>query len=171
MVDTVVEELSGQRVVIAIADLPNECEQTPRRETAAVLHHVELAVRGDVPIVAPADEVRKRLHAFGRVGVIDHRPGAVSLLTISNRSAFLLIKESYYAGWDATVDREPVPIYPAAGLYFAVPIPSGEHEVHLSYRAPGFRTGVRVALIWIVAACVVELFRRLRRVRSPVPEG
>lgn len=171
MVDTVVEELSGARVILAVPDPLTECQQTPRRETAVILERAEFAVRGDVPIVAPAEEVRKRMHAFGRVGVIDHQPGVVSLLTISNRPAFLLVKESYYIGWEATVDGEPAPIYPAAGLFFAVPIPSGEHEVHLAYRAPGVRTGVRVALTWIAATCFVELFRRVRLARVPALES
>jgi len=47
-------------------------------------------------------------------------------------------------GWTARVDNKPWPILPAAGIYMALPLRPGDHVVDLTYRAPGFRTGIVV---------------------------
>ncbi len=161
MIAEVTQELSGGRVTVTLERPEDSCPAVPALSTEAMVGVALLGVSDQIPVVAPQREIERRSRPFGRAGVVDYRPGDVDLVTVANRPAFLIVKESYFDGWRATVDFEPVPTYPAAGLFFAVPIPSGQHEIHLEYRSPGFRTGVRVTLVWITAVCVIEMIRRM----------
>ena len=40
------------------------------------------------------------------------------------------------------------------GLYFALPVPPGEHVVTLAYRAPRFRLGLAIAAAWWLAVAL-----------------
>lgn len=103
--------------------------------------------RGPVPVVAPVEAVRDL--AEGYVVGRQRRPGHVELVVTSGRRALVLVRKSLVAGWHVLVDGTPVEPYPAAGLYFAVPVTTGVHQITLTYRAPGFRMGVGVALAWL----------------------
>ena len=46
----------------------------------------------------------------------------------------------------------PTPIFPAAGLFFAVPIPAGVHVIDIVYEARGLELGVGLAGVWILAS-------------------
>ena len=50
------------------------------------------------------------------------------------------------------VDGRAAPIYPAAGVFFAVPVPAGRHRVALSFRAPGFAAGLALGGSWLLLA-------------------
>ncbi len=161
MIDSVADELAGARLTLTKEIPGDSCIADEATTTEAIVETLDLRVRDQIPVVAPIAEIRKRSRPFGRAGVVDYKPGEVDLLAVSNRAGFLVAKESYFSGWKATVDTEPVPIYPAAGLFFAVPIPSGQHEIRLTFESPGFRLGVRIALAWVAAACLSELLRRI----------
>ena len=66
----------------------------------------------------------------------------------------LLVRESWDAGWEARVDGERTPLYEAAGIFFAVPVPLGRHRVALSYRTPGFRIGLLVTGLWLAGSAI-----------------
>ncbi len=161
MIAEVTKELSGGRVTVTLKPTEDACPAAPVSSTEAIVRAAIRSVGDEIPVVAPQREIARRSRPFGHAGIVDYRPGDVDLLTVANRPGFLIVKESYFEGWRATVDLEPVPTYPAAGLFFAVPIPHGQHEVHLVFRAPGFRTGVRIMLGWVVAVCVIEIIRRM----------
>jgi hypothetical protein len=64
--------------------------------------------------------------------------------------AMLLVSATWAPGWRATVDDAPASVLPANVALRAVPVPVGEHEVRLEYRAPGFRSGVVVSVATLV---------------------
>jgi len=83
------------------------------------------------------------------------------------RPGLLVLSESWFPGWHATVDGVAVPVVRADGLVLGVPVPAGRHEVIVSYEAPGFNLGFlvsAVAILALVLAAVVE--RRSIRIRS-----
>ena len=80
-----------------------------------------------------------------------------------------LIRQSALPGWDVRVDDVPVTPYPAAGIYFAVPVGAGVHQVTIEYRTPGFRAGLLVTLAWILAmtaAAAIRWWRARSRLRA-----
>ena len=106
----------------------------------------------------------------GKLEVVSYRPGAVHLSVDAKSPVMLLVRESLIDGWRAEVDGSEVPLYPASGLFFAVPVAAGVHEVRLSYHTPGFRAGLLVSAAWILGAGVVWLRRRRGR-QTPARES
>lgn len=64
----------------------------------------------------------------------------------SSRNRVLVLSESYYPGWKASVNGEPTAVYPANLAQCAVAVPSGVSEVHFFYRPAAFRQGMLVSL-------------------------
>lgn len=102
--------------------------------------------------------------ASGTVVVEALAPGDVELSTVSTAPALLLVRQSWGAGWSATVDGGHAAIHPAAGVFFVVPVPEGRHTVRLTYRAPGFHAGLACAAVWLaLAGFAVRSEARARR--------
>jgi uncharacterized membrane protein YfhO len=79
----------------------------------------------------------------------------------------LLLADTYYPGWVAEVDGNPVPIYRANLSVRAIQLPKGRHSVRFSYEAPGFFTGLRITLLslstlllWLGIAAYFDLRAR-----------
>lgn len=126
----------------------------------AMLAAVERGATAPVPVVA-AEPVADS--TGGTVTVREFGPGWTRLETVAAETTFLLARESLVPGWEARVDGAPVAVHPAAGIFFAVRVPPGRHDVDLVYRAPGFLPGLVVAAVWSVAAAGWAL----RRPRAP----
>jgi hypothetical protein len=119
---------------------------------------------GPVAILRPDAAPQRDLRfATGHVDVLAYRPGAVRLAVEAAGPALLFVRESLSAGWRAEVDGAEVPLHPAAGIFFALPVPTGEHLVELRFRTPGLRLGGFVAAAWIAGALGIGLARRHRR--------
>ena len=65
---------------------------------------------------------------------------------------YLVILESYDAGWRATVDGRPAPIVPANVLFRGIRLAPGARAVELVYRPPGLVAGLVVSALSLVAA-------------------
>ena len=63
---------------------------------------------------------------------------------------FLLLNESYYPGWEATVDGEPSTIYPADGVFRALYLTAGSHHIEFQFRPRHFYWGAAISLITLV---------------------
>lgn len=84
-------------------------------------------------------------------------------------SNLLFLGEVYYpAGWNATVDGEPTPIYKTDYAFRSILVPQGEHTVELRFQPTMFRIGktasltsnVFVLLILVVAVGVSSVRKR-----------
>ena len=62
---------------------------------------------------------------------------------------FLLLADTYYPGWSASVDGAPAPVHRANLSVRAVPVRAGRREVRFSYEAAGVATGLRITLVAI----------------------
>jgi hypothetical protein len=83
------------------------------------------------------------------------------------RPGLLVLSESWFPGWHATVDGVAVPVVRTDGLVLGVPVPAGRHEVIVSYVAPGFKLGFVVSAAAILALVLAAVFeRRSIRIRS-----
>ncbi len=64
---------------------------------------------------------------------------------------YLLYTVPYDSSWTVLVDGEPVEAEKAFGTLLAVPIDSGEHVVHLQYKATGIVTGILISAVGLVS--------------------
>jgi hypothetical protein len=83
-----------------------------------------------------------------------NQPEKILLITTTDQPAFLVVADSYTAGWQARVDQQKVPIYPANFNQRAVFLPAGEHQVEFRYCPLSFQLGLFITcltgLFWLI---------------------
>ncbi len=62
----------------------------------------------------------------------------ISIEVTANQKGTLVLSESYYPGWNATVDGKYVNIIPSNYLFQGVEIDSGKHKIVFEYRPYSF---------------------------------
>ncbi|MBI2962860.1 MAG: YfhO family protein [Deltaproteobacteria bacterium] len=80
---------------------------------------------------------------------------------------FLVVSDSFYPGWRATVDGSAADVVRTNGIVRGVHVPAGRHTVALRYRPRSFRVGcgISLATLTVLAAGLVAA-RRHGRVRT-----
>ncbi len=64
---------------------------------------------------------------------------------------YVLLTDTYFPGWRASVDEREVPVVRANGLFRAVPVPAGEHRVVLRYSPFTFQLGGYLSVMGLFA--------------------
>lgn len=86
----------------------------------------------------------------------------VSLRARLDGDGLLVTSEQAFPGWTAAVDGRPAPVLTANGIFRAVALGAGEHEVVFSYASPALRTGTRVSLAALGALVALAALGRRR---------
>lgn len=102
-----------------------------------------------------------------RVRVVTETPTQVTLRARTNRPGQLVLHDTFYPGWKASVDGEPVEIKAANAAFRAVPLGSGLHEVRFEYRSTSVRAGATVSVLGLVMA-LMAAFVAIRQRRRPL---
>jgi len=123
--------------------------------TTAVLEEHPPAELGPPTPDAPAAPVAIRHYA----------PESVEVETTVDRPALVVLTDTFYPGWEATVDGQPVPILRADYLFRAVPITAGSHTVRFTYRPASVRIGAACTAAALVTLAVVGVASRRRTPR------
>jgi uncharacterized membrane protein YfhO len=93
----------------------------------------------------------------------------VHIRTNSAAPALLVLSDSYYPGWRATVDGRPAEIKAVNGLFRGVVTPAGKHDVVFTFEPTGWRSGLILAaagallLAIAVGAGIAVAVRQRRR--------
>lgn len=92
-----------------------------------------------------------------RVHIDSYESDRVSLSVESVQDAFLVLSDTYYPGWRASVDGSDVPIYRTNYTFRGVVVPGGKHTVLFYYQPDSWRAGYGIAivslLVWIAVCC------------------
>ncbi len=80
--------------------------------------------------------------------------------------SYLVVTDSYYPGWHATMDGQDVPIHRADHALRAVRVPKGAHRIRFEYRPMSFRLGLALSLLGWVGLAAVGLVDHRRRRRA-----
>jgi len=101
-------------------------------------------------------------------------PDEVELRLDAGRSpALLVLADTFYGGWRATVDGRPARIHPVDLLFRGVVVPPGAHAVRFEYRSLSLRLGLALsaagvtAVAALLAAGAVRARHRGRRRLAP----
>ncbi|MBI3848307.1 MAG: YfhO family protein [Planctomycetes bacterium] len=98
--------------------------------------------------------------AAGRVlSVKRTRPDRFDVEVEATRDALLVTSETFYPGWDVTIDREPATIVRADGAFRAVWVKAGHHRVRFDYRPWSLRLGCAGAALGALLAIGVSMKR------------
>ena len=82
----------------------------------------------------------------GHLEVYAYRPNQVKIGVQTSAPALLIISDTLYPGWSATIDGDPTPIYKTDGIFRGVRVPAGQHTVEMSYFPQSLRLGIGFAL-------------------------
>jgi hypothetical protein len=75
-----------------------------------------------------------------------------------------------YAGWQAAVDDQPVPITPSAGTgLITLPIPAGDHHIDIRFGSTPLRTTATLASLVSLIALVLFGFAKRDSLAQPAP--
>jgi hypothetical protein len=81
----------------------------------------------------------------------------------SPSDGILVVNDSFWPGWRATIDGNEVPLWRADFLVRAVPWPAGRHVLEMKYDPPEVRIGWLVSLTGALALTVLSVFERRRK--------
>jgi hypothetical protein len=92
-------------------------------------------------------------------------PTSVNLDVSARRPGRLVLNDTFYPGWKATVDGHETGIRAANTAFRAVAVPAGRHRVRFSYEPASVRAGGALTLLGVLAAGAAGAFALVRRRR------
>ena len=99
--------------------------------------------------------LRERADFTGRVDRLRYAPNRVEVATRLNGEGVLVMLDSFAPGWEVTVDGQPGKLLRANHFFRGVRLTPGRHEVVFHYHPPGFREGLGIAALSLVAGLFV----------------
>ena len=139
-------------------------EHRVEREQAAMLKHVrdpafdpgQLVWLEEPPAANPVGSNRLIAGAATEARVTRYEPDLVTVETRLPQPGFLVLFDTYFPGWTASVDGRETAIYRANYTFRAVSVPAGAHTVTFTYRPLSFRLGLAasgIALAVLTVTC------------------
>ncbi len=88
-----------------------------------------------------------------RATLAEWKPGdmRVTLSGSDTRPTYLLVSETWYKDWVATIDGKPAPVYRGDHALLMVEVPPGAREVSLRFESPEYARGKLVSLLALIA--------------------
>ena len=103
------------------------------------------------------------------VEILDAEPNRVVLSVDAPDACYLVLADSNFPGWRATVDGRRAIVHNAYYLLRGVSVPQGKHEVVFDYWPVSFQVGLALCVAAALAAVLGGLAACLRRGRSRGP--
>jgi hypothetical protein len=99
------------------------------------------------------------LDAPGDVQRLRYQWNSVNMTVSAKRQALLVLTDTWFPGWKATVNGKEVPIYLGNGLFRAVPVQPGNNEVVFRYEPRSFIIGLAISLVTLVLLALAGVAR------------
>jgi hypothetical protein len=90
------------------------------------------------------------------------QPEHVVIRTRGAKPAVLVLNDSHYPGWQATLDGVATPLLRANTAFRAVAVPAGEHIVEMRYRPFSFRLGLGLAAVTSFLLTIAVTLERIQ---------
>ena len=88
---------------------------------------------------------------------IEDKSDSLTVQVTTDHPSWLVLADTYYSGWSATVDGVATDIQQANLMFRAVQVPAGAHEVQFEYHFRWMWAGILVSIASLLI--VVVLFR------------
>jgi hypothetical protein len=119
----------------------------------------------DRVVLAPVDGAQTLQGAgrpSGTVTIERSAPEHVRIRVSPDQPSYLVLSDSWYPGWQATVDGRATSILRANVLLRAIPVSAGEHIVEFTYEPTSFRLGVLISAGSAILGVVVWILVTIR---------
>jgi len=118
------------------------------------------------------DNAGSPLQLLSEVSLQPDDPESVTIQVSTGGDSYLVLSDSWYPGWVATLDGVEVPIERANILFRAVRVPAGRHTVAFRYTPRSVQFGVVISsasmLLTSVLLCAPMIWERRRAARRAV---
>jgi hypothetical protein len=91
----------------------------------------------------------------GQARILSYAPEIVVVEVDTDRDGYLILTDTFYPGWNATVDGKAVPIIRVEPCFRAVRVEAGQHRVEFSYQPLSLRFGMVLSGISLLIALLV----------------
>lgn len=122
-------------------------------------------VEETAPLIEPGSSTNK-----GSVRVKSLTNNVMEVEVSSPSAAFLVTSDTYYPGWNASVDGQETRIYPTNFLLRGVVVPGGNHLVRFEFRPPGFYRGALVSVLSLLLLAGIFI-RRSDKGKEPASQA
>ena len=112
-------------------------------------------------------------HDVGEAHVLEYTPARVRVDIDARQPAVLVLADAFYPGWHATLDGDPLELFPVYYAFRGAIVPAGEHTVVYEYNPVSLRIGFWISTGALLASAIVSVWILLpvmRRLR-PLPTG
>lgn len=118
----------------------------PLREMVLLSTDGRVGARQDeFPPQAVATTQASAKHGSARIA--SDQDGTVSVSVAAPEGGWLVLSDTHFPGWTATVNDTPTPIALANGFARAVPVPAGDSTVTFRYQPASYRRGAWLTLV------------------------
>jgi hypothetical protein len=157
------EGSSGLRVFLDPAALPRARvvhAAVSAADESAVLAAVKnpaVDLRRTVILQGPAPTLE--VCEGGDVDISRYRPTSVVLKVSSPCRGMVVLADSWFPGWKASVDGKPAQIYRAYNLVRGVVVEAGDHEVVMRYRPTRVYIGMALAALGVLLCAALQFHK------------
>lgn len=119
----------------------------------AMWQHMQPARVGSRTVIEDRDPLRPGscdAQNPGQATITSYEPERVTIDTRADQSMYLVLSDAWYPGWEAAVDGRPAGVLHANGLFRAVRVPEGRHQVMFTYRSTMLEIGALVSILFLV---------------------
>jgi hypothetical protein len=100
---------------------------------------------------------------FENVSIVEYAAESVSLHANLNCDGMVILSDTYYPGWIATVNRRPVKIYEVDLALRGVLVPQGSHEIKFGYRPRSVFLGAGLTSAGLIGVAVIVVLGRRKK--------
>ncbi|HEC36380.1 MAG TPA: hypothetical protein ENI39_07590, partial [Anaerolineae bacterium] len=119
-----------------------------------LLEHPTSSIQHPVSSIQhPVSSIRYRI-------TLHDTPNHVTIHAVLDQPGYLVVADTWYPGWQASVDGEPVPLLRANHAFRAVYLHTGEHTVEMVYRPLSVIAGAAVSLASLAGLAVGLVWAR-----------
>lgn len=99
----------------------------------------------------------------GTAIIREHTPQRVVIECDAASDAVLVLADTFYPGWRATIDGTPEAIFPVYHCFRGVTVPSGKHTIEFLYRPASVNIGLIVSAAALAISSAIALLVLRRR--------
>ena len=155
-----------------LRQLADAGELQVERERLTATEQVLLLEEDSGPDKTPAGIQTQATGTNASVRMVSDEADEVSIEADMPRPGFLLLLDTYFPGWTATVDGLPTHIFRADYNFRAVKLPAGKSTVRFAYQPGSFRLGIVLFAIGLLILVIAWLWpRKLRASESSLATG
>lgn len=107
----------------------------------------------------------------GTVAITTYEPEIIRMEVSAPTDGYLILADAWYPGWVSYVDGEPVEVFHANGMFRAVRVPAGEHQVEMSFESRRIRRGLWISAGGISLWLIMIIGLAVRRPRHDLHTG